>query len=149
MDAPALLDVNVLVALFLPEHIHHEVAHDWFSDNRGLGWATCPITENGCVRVLSSLGLDAATTRPGAILTRLRKFCESGDHHFWPDAVSLRDPAVFDVAQIGGHRQLTDIYLLGVAVKMKGRLATFDRTIPRAGVIGAKAGSLAVIEAVA
>jgi len=142
---PALLDVNLLVALFDPDHIHHEPAHDWFADNRARGWATCPITENGFVRVLTSPAYGAAVVRAAELVARLRTFCASGHHQFWSDEISLGDPSLFDPALVGGHRQLTDVYLLGLARKHDGRLATFDRTIPVKAVIGASADTLEVI----
>jgi toxin-antitoxin system PIN domain toxin len=142
----ALLDVNVLVALFDPDHVHHELAHDWFGDQRGAGWATCALTENGLVRVLSHAKYGAAISRPEEIVGRLRVFCDSGHHVFWPDAVSLRDRRIFNPSFIRGHRQVSDIYLLGLATKMSGSLATFDRSIPASAVIGASRETLAVIE---
>jgi toxin-antitoxin system PIN domain toxin len=143
MSGPFLLDVNVLVALFDPHHIHHEAAHDWFAGHRDAGWATCPITENGFVRVIShpSYGLGERVESAAA---RLRTFCESAGHQFWRDAISLRDD-FFDLSRAGGAKQLTDIYLLGLAVNRKGRLATFDRTIPRGAVLGASPESVSVI----
>ena len=141
----ALLDVNVLVALFDPDHVHHEPAHDWFADHRAAGWATCPMSENGFIRVLANPAYGASVKRPLDLVTRLRQFCSSGDHVFWPSSVSLRDAGVFNAAFIGGHRQLTDVYLLAVAVKMGGRLATFDRTIPFGAVIGATRERVAVV----
>lgn len=144
MSRPALLDVNVLVALFNPDHIHHEPAHDWFADNRADGWATCPLTELAVLRILANPAFWSGTERTAAILDRLKKFCASGHHHFWPDALSLRD-TIFDLAVVGGHRQLTDIYLLGLAWKRGGRLATFDRSIPLKAVHGAKSDTLIVI----
>ena len=142
----ALLDVNVLVALFDPDHVHHELAHDWFADQRSAGWATCALTENGLVRVLSHAKYGAAVSRPEEIVGRLRVFCASGHHVFWPDAVSLRDGRVFNPSFIRGHRQVRDVYLLGLAKKMSGRLATFDRSIPARAVVGASSETLAVIE---
>ena len=85
MSRVALLDINVLVALFDPEHAHHEAAHEWFAANRATGWATCPLTENGFVRVLSNPAYAPMPERPPALLGRLRAFCESGEHTFWPD----------------------------------------------------------------
>jgi uncharacterized protein len=140
---PALLDVNVLVALFDAAHVHHEAAHDWFADNRTNGWATCAITENGFLRVLTN-PQSGVTERAPVILESLRTFCASGHHVFWPDDLSLRDD-VFDLSIAQGHRQLTDIYLLGLAAKMGGVLATFDRSIPLKAVRGARADALAVI----
>jgi toxin-antitoxin system PIN domain toxin len=140
----ALLDVNVLIALFDPNHVHHEVAHDWFADDRSSGWATCPITENGLIRVLSAAASTSAT-RPRDLIEGLRTFCRSGHHVWWDRTVSLRDQTLFDHASIGGSRQITDIYLLGLAKWMGGRLATFDQTIPLGAVVGATRDHLAVI----
>lgn len=74
MSHPALLDVNLLVALFDPDHVHHEVAHDWFSDHRADGWATCPVTENGCIRVLGNPKYVATPLRAAELVDRLRQF---------------------------------------------------------------------------
>jgi len=143
----ALLDVNVLVALFDPDHVHHEAAHTWFAANRSAGWATCPLTENGVVRVLSNPGYSTTAERPAQVIERLRVFCESGDHAFWPDAVSLCDTTTFRSTLPIAHRQLTDVYLLGLAKKQAGRLATFDRHIPLGVLVGARADHLLVIPA--
>jgi toxin-antitoxin system PIN domain toxin len=141
----ALLDVNVLIALFDPDHVHHDLAHDWFETNRADGWATCPVTENAFLRILSNPAYGAAVTRVASLAEALRTFCASGHHDFWRDDVSLRDATLFDVTLTGGHRHLTDVYLLGLAKKMGGRLATFDRTIPAKAVIGAGRETLEVI----
>lgn len=149
MSGVALLDVNVLVALFDPDHVHHEAAHDWFADESTGGWATCPVTENGFIRVITNPAYGLDGLRADAVAQRLRRFAASGHHHFWPDAVSLRDGALFDLAAARGYRQLTDLYLLGLAVTMNGRLATFDRGIPLKAVAGARREHLAVIGAAA
>ena len=141
----ALLDVNVLVALFDPDHIHHDLAHDWFADHRADGWATCPTTENGFVRVLTNPAYLSPAPRARDVLERLQMFRQSGFHHFWPDGVSLCDPRTFNAAMIRGHRQVTDIYLLGVATKAGGRLATFDRSIPFSAVKSATQDTVMVI----
>jgi toxin-antitoxin system PIN domain toxin len=138
----ALLDVNVLVALFDPGHVHHEAAHDWFSDSASDGWATCPVTQAGFLRVLSALG--APELRPATVVEHLRTFCTSPGHVFWADAVALTDATLFDLS-FASHRNLTDIYLLGLARKKRGRLATFDRTIPLKAVVGAGQDLLEVI----
>jgi toxin-antitoxin system PIN domain toxin len=141
----SLLDVNVLVALFDPDHVHHELAHDWFAGHRAAGWATCPTTENGFLRVLTSAAYPAGANRPEGIVSRLRLFQQSGQHVFWPDAVSITDLSVFRPSYMRGQRQVTDVYLLGIAVRMNGRLATFDKTIPVSAVHGATRESIAVI----
>ncbi len=145
MPRVSLLDVNVLVALFDPDHVHHDLAHDWFADHRADGWATCAVTENGFVRVVSNPRYQPDAPRPAIALDHLRRFCASGDHHFWADAVSLRDEELFDLTEARGHRQVTDVYLLGLALRLGGRLATFDRTIPPAAVEGAGTETLLVI----
>src|SRR5262245_3752464 len=141
----ALLDVNLLVALFDPDHIHHELAHDWFSDNRAGGWATCPITENGLVRVLTNPRYESPVSTIPSVIERLKKFRASGHHQFWPDEISLTNGTLFKPASARGHRQLTDVYLLGLAHKHGGRLATLDQSIPLTAVAGATRSSLAII----
>ena len=145
MTGAALLDVNLLVALFDPDHIHHEPAHDWFADNHARGWATCPLTENGFLRVLANPAYGGAVRLPSELIARLRRFCASRHHEFWAADVSIGDATLFDPAFLGGHRQLTDVYLLGLAKKHGGRLATFDRTIPVKAVKGAGPAMLEII----
>lgn len=141
----ALLDVNLLVALFDADHMHHELAHDWFADNRSGGWATCPITENGLLRVLTHPGYGSTVSTVPAVAQLLRTFRASGHHEFWTGDISIADDTLFTPARIRGHRQLTDVYLLGLAHTKGGRLATFDRTIPLAAVRGATGESLSVV----
>lgn len=145
MARVALLDVNVLVALFDPDHVHHDLAHDWFSDRRGAGWATSATTESGFVRVISNPKYRPDALRPAVALDQLRKFCDSGHHHYWATAPSLRDASIFALNLVRGHAQVTDVCLLGLAKSMKGTLATFDRTIPLGAVKGATGEHLAVI----
>ena len=140
----SLLDVNVLIALFDPDHVHHEVAHDWFADERDEGWATCAITENGLVRVLSGQSYAGAGGRPADLIIRLRAFCASGHHVYWDRSVSLRDEKLFRQEAMAS-RQLTDVYLLGLARKLNGRLVTFDENIPLGAVVGATRDHLAVL----
>jgi toxin-antitoxin system PIN domain toxin len=143
----ALLDVNVLIALFDPDHVHHEPAHRWFEDQRRAGWATCPLTENGLLRVLANPAYSPAASPPAIILESLQVFCASGGHTFWPDDISLRDPGLFQTGAPPSHRQVTDLYLLALAVKHGGRLATFDRAIPFGKLRGAADENLALIPA--
>lgn len=145
MSRVGLLDVNVLIALFDPDHVHHEIAHDWFGDNRAAGWATCPLTEIGFLRVLSNPARGGEIRAVAELVARLRKFCASGQHHFWPDSISLHDERVFDASLVRGHKQLTDVYLLGLAVKRGGRLVTFDHSVPLGAVKGARRESLEVV----
>ena len=144
----ALLDVSVLVALFDPGHIHHEIAHDWLVDHRKQGWATCAITENGLVRILTSPTFTNPPHRPADIVPMLAKLRAASDHRYWPCAISLCDESVFDPAYIRGNKQVTDVYLLGLAVSAGGALATFDRSIHLAAVKGATRDHVQVISAV-
>ncbi|MGQ0541725.1 MAG: TA system VapC family ribonuclease toxin [Blastocatellia bacterium] len=141
----SLFDVNFLIALLDPDHVHSERAHDWWARNRKQGWASCPITENGVVRILSNPNYSASLSLTvGYLASRLRKFADNSDHAFWPDNISLRDDAVFSVERIHGSGQLTDLYLLGLATRNQGRLVTFDQSIPISVVNGAKAKNLCV-----
>lgn len=142
----SLLDVNVLVALFFADHVHHDLAHDWFADHRHEGWATCPLTENGLVRVACQQPSDDVLVRPADVIAKLQRFCRDKLHRTWTDSVSLTDATLFAPQFISGHRQVSDVYLLGLAKKMGGRLATFDRTIPVKAVRGGTAELLHVIE---
>jgi toxin-antitoxin system PIN domain toxin len=129
-----LLDVNLLLALSDPMHVHHEAAHRWYADWGNQSWATCPLTENGFVRVASH---PSYPNRPGdvpAVLAILRQLCGSPGHEFWPDDVRLGDVLEPDAAIT--HTQVTDVYLVGLAVRRRGRLATLDRRIPVAAVRG-------------
>ena len=145
MSRVSLLDVNVLVALFDPDHVHHEIAHDWFSDSRRTGWATCPLTEAGLVRVLTNARFRAEVLSMTDVVERLRALRSSGHHHWWDRGLSLTDTSVFRPGAIRGHRQVTDLYLAGLAYQMKGTLATFDRGIPLDGIVGARPTLLQVI----
>jgi predicted nucleic acid-binding protein len=115
-------------------HIHHAPVHRWFAARGRDGWATCPITENGFVRVASH---PRYPNRPGdaaAVLAILRQFCAGDGHHFWGDDISLRE--VLRPGAAITHSQITDAFLLGLAVRHGGRLATLDRRIPTALIEG-------------
>lgn len=142
----ALLDVNVLIALFDQHHIFHDRAHLWLEVNADQGIATCPLTENGVVRILSHPKYShTSPLTPGDVIGRLDKFCKAQDHAFWPDDVSLTDSTLFPPDQILGTRQVTDVYLLGLAVKQGGRLVTFDEGITLKSVRNATGNNLVVI----
>ncbi|MBI1896923.1 MAG: VapC toxin family PIN domain ribonuclease [Acidobacteria bacterium] len=134
----SLLDVNILIALFDTHHIHHTAAYDWFRSNRTNGWATSPLTLNGCVRILSNPRNPTISATPAEVITALNTLCSDPHHHFWPDDVNLLDPTLFLPHLIASHHSLTDLYLLGLAVRHGGRLATFDRSIRTHAVIGAE-----------
>jgi toxin-antitoxin system PIN domain toxin len=128
MTTPYLLDVSLLLALTDPMHIHHNAAHRWFGETGQTGWATSPLTENGFVRVASH---PSYPNRPGdvpVVLAILRELCGAAGHLFWSDDISLRD--ALDPSVVLTHAQITDAYLLGLAARKGGKLATFDRHLP-------------------
>lgn len=140
----ALLDVNVLIALLDADHSLHARATEWFAAHARIGWASCPITQNGCVRIMSHPGYpNALPVR--AVIERLAEAAAGALHEFWPDDVSLLDPQIADAARIHGPRQLTDIYLLALAVRHGGRFVTFDAAVAPDAVAGAGRSHLLVL----
>lgn len=140
----ALLDTQVLIALFDAAHVHHLKAHDWLTHHRKAGWASCPISQNACIRII------AQPAYPGRlsvadITRRLRLATEADDHHFWPDSISLCEMDRFDPSSILSSRQLTDLYLLALAVSHGGKLITFDQGINPEAVVGSNATHLEVL----
>jgi toxin-antitoxin system PIN domain toxin len=127
----ALLDVNVLVALAWPNHVHHRAARRWFRPQQSLGWATCPVTQNGFIRVSSNRSIipEARTPQEAAIL--LRSMISLAGHSFWSDDSSLLGEKWIPLDRIATHRQVTDAHLLVLALCRGGRLASFDRGISR------------------
>ncbi|MCX7015491.1 MAG: VapC toxin family PIN domain ribonuclease [Candidatus Sumerlaeota bacterium] len=124
----ALLDINVLIALAWPSHVHHAQAHDWFARHAREGWATCPLTQLGFVRISSNPRIIPEAVSPRQALEALRRMVGHEHHVFWPDAIPLDDES-FPAALLMGHRQLTDAYLLALAIRKRGRLATVDESI--------------------
>ena len=140
----ALLDVNVLIALLDQAHPHHDTALSWLRTNIQHGWASCPITQNGCIRIMSQASYPGA--RPVAQITeRLRGALNHSAHEFWPDAVSILDPEIVDGTRVHGARQITDTYLLALASRNGGRLVTFDSGIALSAVKGATARHLVTL----
>jgi len=133
----ALLDVNVLIALLDADHSLHVRATKWFVDHARAGWASCPITENGCMRIMSHPRYPNPVP-VHAVMERLRQAGASSVHEFWPDDFSLLDARVVDSARIHGPRQLTDLYLLALAVRRRGQFVTFDSAVSRDAVRGAE-----------
>ena len=131
-----LLDVNVLLALFDPRHVHHEPAQRWFAAEGRKGWATCPITENGFVRIASQPSYPSSPGSVTVVRKLLTEFCRNSHHVFWPDAATLRDDNLFESGTLVASNHITDVYLLGLAVHNHGRLITFDRRIPATAVRG-------------
>ena len=144
----SLPDVNVLVALHDPAHVHHEAAHGWFAHARSHGWATCPLTLNGCARILSNPNYPNFEASVEDVIARLRTLCSVPHHHFWSEELSLLDEKVFRPSHIAGPRQITDIYLLAVAVFHGGELVSFDQSIPWKAVVGASPKDIKILEPV-
>jgi len=142
----ALLDINVLIALMDPDHAFHVRAHEWWKIHSRGGWASCPLTENGVVRIMSNPGYSrAAKFRPGELIEHLDLFARHTDHEFWPDDLSLRQETAFVRDRLHSPRAITDAYLLALAVKHRGTLATFDQAIPISAVPGAVKASLSAL----
>ena len=140
----ALFDVNVLIALHDRDHVHHVRAAQWFEDHIHHGWATCALTQNGCLRIMGQPGYSS----PQPILTllsMLQNSTRTAHHAFWSEEISLLDPLQFQHGHIHSARQLTDLYLLALAVKHQGRLVTLDQRIPISAVRNASPEHLVVL----
>ena len=140
----SLYDVNCLLALLDRHHAAHETVAAWFAANTEHGWASCPLTQNGCIRILSQPGyphpLSVVET-----MDLLRAVVASEQHQFIHDDISLLDVALVDDHRMSGHRQVTDVYLLALAVTHNIRLVTQDTSIPLDAVHGANENHLVLI----
>ncbi len=125
----SLLDVNVLVALAWPNHVHHDAATKWFKANQRSGWATCPITQSGFVRVSANERIVPLARPVSEALGVLRRLTELAGHHFWIDDVQISRSPYVQQERLMSHRQIADAHLLAIALRHKGRMATFDRGI--------------------
>lgn len=124
---PALLDVNLLIALAWPSHVHHAAAHRWFHDHARHGWATCPLTQTAFVRISSNPSVIPEAVPPPEAGEMLARITALEHHRFWPDDLTWSDLDSRLAARMLGHRQVTDAYLLALAARHGGRLATLDR----------------------
>ena len=140
----ALLDVNVLIALLDGAHVGHATASAWLAREVRHGWASCPLTQNGCIRIMSQPAYPGALAAAEVAL-RLAEAAGHAAHAFWPDDVSLLEDGVLDWSRVLGHRQVTDNYLLALAVRHGGRFVTFDGRVNGAAVRGAAAKHLVVL----
>jgi uncharacterized protein len=140
----ALLDINVLLALLDSDHVDHDRARDWISAEISHGWASCAITQNGFVRIISQPRYPSPVS-PALALARLARASSTEYHEFWPCSVSLLDERIIDRSRLVGPRQVTDGYLLALAVHHDGRLVTFDRSVPLSTVHGAQEANLTVL----
>jgi len=140
----ALLDVSVLVALLDGGHLHHRVAMDWLAAHARAGWASCPLTQNGCLRILS-LPTYPNPQPPARVAERLAAATADRSHAFWPDSLSLLEPERLHWERVLSTRHITDVYLLALAVEHRGCLVTFDRSVAVAAVPGALKKHLVVL----
>ena len=134
-----LLDVNVLIALIDPRHIMHNIAHDWFDREGQEAWATCPLTENGAVRIVGNPSYANSPGSPAVVMNAISELRNAQGHAFWPDDISVLDRTHIDPDEMLTSGQLTDTYLLALAKAHGGKLATFDRRLSTSAVRGGKA----------
>ncbi|MSV29367.1 MAG: VapC toxin family PIN domain ribonuclease [Bryobacterales bacterium] len=125
----SLLDVNVLLALAWPNHIHHVAAHRWFTEKYAAGWATCPLTQLGFGRLAMQPAVVKIPILFGDVMEALARMTANGAHTFWPVEGGLADIRDEIRVRVVGHQQLTDAVLLDLAIRHQGRLATFDKRI--------------------
>ena len=124
-----LLDTNLLIALLWPSHERHELALKWFIGHRGKGWATCPLTQAGFVRIVSNPAFSRDAVQPREAIHVLSANTAAKDHAFWPDELPFAYAVAFTGVRLLGHQQVTDAYLLGLAIHRGGLLATLDQRI--------------------
>jgi len=140
----SLFDVSVPIALVDPDHVHYRRVRTWWTNEQHSGWASCPLTQNGFVRIVSQ----PTYLRPkstGEAMALLRRATARPEHQFWTDDISLLDVAIFDHSRVLGPRQITDIYLLALATKNGGRFVTLDRGVPLSAARSAKAENLVIL----
>lgn len=124
-----LLDTNLLIALLWPSHERHDLAVKWFVRHRAKGWATCPITQAGFVRIVSNPAFSRDAVQPREAVHVLSANTAAQDHAFWPDEIPVAEAVAFTGIRLMGHQQVTDAYLLGLAIRRGGVLATLDQRI--------------------
>lgn len=124
-----LLDINVLIALMDPTHVQHEKAHQWFAKTGRKAWATCPLTQNGVMRIVGHARYPSSPGTPAAVAELLAAFLAHPGHQFWPDNVTLLDRRIVLTSHLLDSAQVTDSYLLALAASQGGKLATFDHRL--------------------
>ena len=145
MERIALLDVNVLIALIDPQHVHHHLAHDWFQAHGGDGWATCPLTQNALLRILGNPHYPNSPGSPAVLMPLLHELLAHPDHLFWTDSLSWNETDLFVKDELLHHGQITDAYLLALAVHHNGILISFDNRLSPRSVRGGE-GALQLIK---
>jgi hypothetical protein len=124
-----LLDVSVLIALLDPMHVHHDAVHEWFVIEGQESWATCPITENGVLRIVGNARYSNSPKTPGAVAEVLSDLRSVPGHIFWPDNISLLNHSKINIKRLLTSAQVTDSYLLALAQAHGGKLATLDQRL--------------------
>lgn len=140
----SLVDVNVLLALLDRDHVDHERARSWIADEIEAGWASCAITQSGFVRIISQPRYPSPVA-PSHAIELLARATRTPHHEFWPCSISLLDSSIVDRSRVHSSKQVTDAYLLALAVANEGRFVTFDRSVALAAVVGAAPEHLAVV----
>jgi len=130
-----LLDINVLIALIDPAHVQHDRAHEWFATSGKEAWATCPLTENGVLRIVGHARYPNSPGTPAAVAELMAGLRALPGHEFWPDDLTLFDGRFIHTARLLDSVQVTDSYLLGLAAAHGGKLATFDRRLVTSAVV--------------
>ena len=142
--ARALLDINVVIALLDQGHVLHQAATRWLERELEHGWATCPLTQNGVVRIMAQPS--HPNPQPAALVAaRLAEACRHPSHAFWPAPISLLEEGLIRWERLLGPRQITDAYLLSLAATHGGRFATFDQRVGVEVVPAASRANLCVI----
>ena len=136
MSAAALLDVNVLIALLDPMHVHHEPAHQWFVKRGNLAWSSCALTQNAVLRILGHPRYPNSPGAPAVVANLLQQLIRHPRHQFWADSLSLLTAPEVQASALLDSAQIADTYLLALAVRQKGRLASFDRRLVTSAVAG-------------
>jgi uncharacterized protein len=130
-----LLDVNVLIALVDPAHLHHDRAHSWFAKSGKKNFATCAITENGLLRIIGHPKYPNSPGPPSQVMPQLAAIRALPGHQFWPNDISLADENLIKAERLSSHVHITDTYLLALALINKGKLATLDHKLSPASVV--------------
>ena len=124
-----LLDVNVLIALIDSKHVQHDAAHEWFAHQGHKAWATCPLTENGLLRIVGHARYPNSPGGPATVMPLVATLRALPGHVFWPDDISLLETERIDATRVLSSAQVTDSYLLALACAHGGQLASFDRRL--------------------
>jgi toxin-antitoxin system PIN domain toxin len=140
-----LLDVNFLIALVDPDHVHHDPAHAWFGTLADAEWLTCPITQNGAIRVVTGPKYVNGPVRLPDAVESLRTVIAQGSHVFVPDEISLLDDVHIDATRLTSAAQITDTYLLALATSQVATFVTFEKRMITSAVVSPKVSILTLI----